>query len=350
MFIDIDRQVHTFDFTETKKVFDIKLYLNTPEEKRVRVIANDLAGLVLEGGDRKLEERINPWYVAITPDGKAINLVSREEVTKNFGDKTRLARDETQGTLDFYYEKTRNAKEGDLIFWISPSGGNSPYVESRINVAKIRSLYGLKVLECYGIPSKLNPDEILSLANYFQIMSEVVLSETPEDLRKTSILWPGIKNEDVWKLLQGSAPLDSDAWEEVAKGTPRKIKREAYKAALPVAKQMAEDLKFAKKEIDFVKIGAWGERLMYQQGWRINKYQCPGSLNSDILTSNFIIDAIGNFRMVDYGETKKGEKWDYHKGECIDPECKHKGTEVWIGPCDICEDCEKKYDAQLAVA
>src|SRR5258706_1317659 len=162
MFIDIESQTR-IDFTETKKVFDTSLYKNIPLKRRKRVIANDLAGIVLEAGERNLEERINPYYIALTEDGHAINLVSRQEVSKNCGNKNQLAKDEREGAMDFYYNKALNAKENDLIFWLSPSDGNSPYTEARINVARVRNLYGLKVLECYGIPSKLSPEEVLKI-------------------------------------------------------------------------------------------------------------------------------------------------------------------------------------------
>lgn len=332
----IESQIQPFDFTETKKVFDTSLYKNIPLKRRARVIANDLAGLVLEAGERSLEERINPWYVAIAPDGKIVNLVSREEVGKNFGDKNELARSEREGAIDFYYNKALNAKEGDLIFWFSPSKGNSPYTEARINVAKVRSLCGLKVLECYGIPSELPPDEILSLANYFRAMSEEPSICGADDLRKISILWPSIKNEDIWKIFQNTVQLDSNAWEAIAYGSPRKIKREAYKVALPIAAQMSKSLEKARIERDFVVIGAAAEIQMQRKGWKINKRQCEGFLNTDLLTNNITIDALGNFRRT----SSKEHSWEWTDGDCV--RCGETNTKV--GPCKICRKCNDELD------
>ncbi len=232
--------------------------------------------------------------------------------------------------MDFYYNKALNAKENDLIFWLSPSDGNSPYTEARINVARVRNLYGLKVLECYGIPSKLSPEEVLKIANYFLQMSEEKTVLKPDDLRKISILWPGLKDEDVWKMFQNTAPLDSNAWELIAKGIPRKIKREVYKIALPVAEEMSNALENAKKERDFVVIGAKGEKYMAKRGWKIDKYQCEGLLNSDLLNNTIKIDAFGNFRKVN----SLGEKKAQYVKKC--PFCDKKYEKV-LEPGHVCD-------------
>lgn len=286
------------DFTEKEKVFDISLYKNIPPKRRIRVIANDLAGIVLEAGDRKLEERINPWYIAITPQGNVINLVSREEVIKNFGSKTQLARNETKGALDFYYDKAAKAKEGDVIIWFSPSGGDSPYIESRVNVAKVRTLYGLKILECYGIPSKLSREEILGLANYFTKMLEEPSISDPERLREIAIHWPTVPGQDVWNKFQESVRLDSNAWLAIASHSPRKIKREAYKVALPIARRMSSEVENAITEREFIVIGARAEKHMIESGWSINKLECPGIFNSDLLIFGLIKDPLGNYRKI----------------------------------------------------
>jgi hypothetical protein len=42
------------------------------------------------------------------------------------------------------------------------------------------------------------------------------------------------------------------------------------------------------------------------------------------------------------------EKWDWHIGDCIVPECGRKNVEV--GPCSVCRKCQGKFDAEeLAV-
>jgi hypothetical protein len=300
----------TTDFVEKEKVFDTSLYINLPKKRRVKVIANDLAGLVLEAGDRPLEDRINPWYIAITPEGNAINLLSRENVTKNFNTKTLLSRSETKGATDFYYNKALNAKPGDFIFWFSPSEGNSPYKEARINVAKVRTLFGLKVLECYGIPSKISPQEILEIANYFQIMSEDKVSSDPEELRELAILWPTIVGENTWEIFEKAVKLDSNAWETIKTGKSRKVKNEAYKAALPAAKRLNEDLKKAQAPFDFIKAGARAEMHMIQNGFNINSEGCPGVFNSELLQKSMAvlgIDALGNYRKTTFSGEKKSK-------------------------------------------
>jgi hypothetical protein len=53
--------------------------------------------------------------------------------------------------------------------------------------------------------------------------------------------------------------------------------------------------------------------------------------------------------MTGYGSTNRRmaqseQKWDYHKGDCVipKPECGAKNVDV--GPCNICKECEKKFD------
>ena len=77
---------------------------------------------------------------------------------------------------------------------------------------------------------------------------------------------------------------------------------------------------------------------MAEAGWELDTSGCPGVLNTQAINSlaNFTVktDVFGNSRMVE-------GKWEYHKGKCVNPECKHKGEELEVGPCSICKDCEK---------
>ncbi|HWA52301.1 MAG TPA: hypothetical protein VG895_04560 [Patescibacteria group bacterium] len=315
----VDRQEKInsqFDFTETKKVFDTAIYKKYSLKKRSWVIAHDLAGLVIEAGDRNLEERINPWYIAITQEGKIINLTSREEVAVNFGNNNELSSAETAGAIDFYYQKAKQAKENEFIISFSPSGGNSPYKESRINIAKVRHLLGMKVLECYGIPSKLSPQDLLLLADKLLIKEGKDLIFNPDDLRQAAFLTSNLDFLD----------LDSKALEEIKKGAPRKIKSRAVWDALPIAKQMSIELEFAVHERDYIRSGAAAERLMQEKGWKINTYACPGSLNQELefRFGNYVMDGMGNFRQANLGEKKA----KYVK-EC--PYC-HKVIEKKIEP------------------
>lgn len=312
MLQSLERQVESpaFGFEEelkeAVKVFDVARYKDTPAKRRIRTIAADLSGFCVEAGDKSLEERINPFYVAVLPDGRVINLVSREEVTKNFSTASEFAQKETQGARDFYYHQAQKAEEGDLLFWFSPSHGKSNYKEARITVAKVRTLFGMKVLECYGIPTKLAPHELLGVANYFRAMAEESPILDPENLREICLLYPALKDQAVWQELAANIPLDSPAWREIAAGSPRQIKRQAYKEALPIAKKMDARLKSARTVRDFVVIGAMAEMMMAQKGWKINSYQCEGSLNSSLLNTtpntSYVIDAMGNMRQVTSGE------------------------------------------------
>ncbi|MEK7525938.1 MAG: hypothetical protein AAB546_00465 [Patescibacteria group bacterium] len=274
-------ELQTFEFNSIEKVFDTSLYKDVPLERRKRVIANHLAGLVLEAGDRDFLERINPWWVVITPDGQAIDIISRQDVSGNFGDKTPLLKKEKIGAIDFYYNKGQLAKPGDVIYWFSPEKGDSLYKEARINVAEVVELYGLKILKCYGIPLQTLPKDVLKLVEHTEELREKAFIFEPQN--------PFLKNSDWWLVIKN--------------GVPKKMKSEAIKAALVVAKEMAEMVEEASGDSDFVSIGAYGEKYMLSQGWFVNKIACPGVFNLDILARRGLlsvaVDGFGNYRKTD---------------------------------------------------
>lgn len=36
--------------------------------------------------------------------------------------------------------------------------------------------------------------------------------------------------------------------------------------------------------------------------------------------------------------------WQKHRGKCRMEECRFHETETWVGPCDVCDDCQEKFD------
>ncbi len=315
------------------KVFDTSLYSVVPETQRPHVLTEDLAGLVIEAGDRPLEERINPRIFKVEGD-LIIDLKTGESIRQEWRHETELQRRESEAANSFYDYLLKSP--GNLIFSLSPTGGPGKYLEARVNVGYRKNE---EEIEFYGIPSHMHSD---ALVNYAARLSEwniqPFLINSPEDLRQISIPIQVPIGINPWEFLDEVAPLDSDAWRAIAKGLPWKIKEKAEIDALPIAREMSFRLISARSEIDHVQIGAWGERSMENLGWKLKASACPGLFNQQIMSMNelaissFTKDSFGNFRLT---------KWEYHKGKCVNPNCNQKGETVDVGPCSICRTCEK---------
>lgn len=331
---------------EVEKVFDTSIYTRTPEVVRPQVLTEDVAGLVIEAGDRPLEERVNSRQLKIVGN-TVIDPISKEDVRKKFINNTELQIKESASANSFYDYLLE--KPGNLVISLSPSGGPANYEEARVNA-------GYRVneqdIDLYGIPSHLNGNHLVGLAaRLSEWNTEPLQIHSPEDLREISIPVQVPEGETPWEFLEEIAPLDSNAWQVITSGLPWEIKKKAELDAAPVAQEMDRRLAYATQEIHYVQIGAWGERAMHKAGWKLSASACPGLFNTQIslvtdigriqnsqflspefsfpgLEAGLVEDAFGNLRQT---------KWEYHKGSCVN--CSKEGVDV--GPCDICKTCEK---------
>src|SRR5690606_16798646 len=115
------------------------------------------------------------------------------------------------------------------------------------------------------------------------------------------------------------------------------MKAKALMDATPAAIIMAEQIRRANSRRDYINAGAFGERFMQSRGWKLNPLACPGKFNTEILATeftlnSFVVDIFGNIRATG--------KWEYKTGSCRI--CKEHGGPV--GPCSICQECERKFD------
>ena len=104
-------------FKETALVFDTALYKDLPQESRPDTILEDAAGLVLEAGNRPLEERINPRRFKII-DGEVVN-EKGNPVFSNFSYDTEFDAIESNQAKEFYTYLIKN-HQGSLFFSIIP--------------------------------------------------------------------------------------------------------------------------------------------------------------------------------------------------------------------------------------
>jgi hypothetical protein len=309
-------------------VLDASLYPQYAGSIRFAVAREDIAGLAIEAGDRELVSRINPRKLKVR-NGKVVNPETGEDILENFGEKTPLQKAETRGAKQFYSYLV----DGDvstLVVSLSPSGGDSPYLEGRINVAmKIDD----ETIDFYGIVTFLPRADLFNRA---LALSEFAHScdtfSSPDDLRTMAftIQVPDKERTRPWDFLGQTLRLDSDAFDAIEKGTPWELKEQALSDASPVAEVFAIAVENAVTHYDFIRAGATAERQMQYAGWTFNEIGCPGKFNTELLNQNSIFgytkDAFGNAR----------KTWEYHSGECV--YCKrHKDK---VGPCGICSECE----------
>lgn len=311
-----------------QKVFDTSIYTRFPDEIRGSVILEDLAGLAIEAGELlSLEERINPRKLEII-NGQVVDPITEEPVTNHFNYETEFDRKESR-QAELFYDHLAKTPPGALSISISPSGGYANYLEARINVG-IRKREN--EIERYPIPSHLSSISLMSKAiRLAEHSSKSIRIDNPEDLREISIPVKVPEDQDPWEFLEEVFPLDSHAWETITEGKPWKLKEEAKRDGKEVAENTSRGIPSAITEFDFIRVGASAEQEMEQRGWKLNSSACSGTLNSDLLnTLGAKTDAFGNQRLT-------VEKWDYHTGTCAN--CGTKNVEV--GPCSICEACEK---------
>ena len=38
------------------------------------------------------------------------------------------------------------------------------------------------------------------------------------------------------------------------------------------------------------------------------------------------------------------KNWEKHRGKCRREECENHQKETWVGPCDVCDDCQEKFN------
>ena len=277
---------------ERSLIFDARLYQDLSPVAMEKSITEDLAGFVLEAGDRPIEERINVREFKII-NNKIIDEETGKNVFENWKPTDELGERECVSATLFYQYLLDNPK-GSLVLSISPSGGISPYKEARINVGFKKSN---RDIIFYGIPSRFNPEKCGKLGKDALKLSFLDLRiDSPEDLRNKAIPILLPQGQDPWQFLKGALPLDSKVWNSIVSGLPEKLKEEARTVAMQIAVTIGSIIRRALSERDYILAGAYAERGMEQAGWKIDFAGCSGISNADLLSSGCTKDVYGNTR------------------------------------------------------
>ncbi len=289
-----------------KKVFDTSLYKDLAPDAAQDSITEDLAGLVLEAGDKPLKERVNPRRFKII-EGQIIDTVTGENIFGRWIPSDKLGKKENT-SANLFYQHLQGNSEGAAILNISPSGGISPYKEGRINIGYKETDEDIVF---YGIPTKLDPETLRLIAakalSLLGLRPSFIDSyiPTPDDLRNKAIPVNIPKGEDPWLLLSKILPLDGSIWESIFSGLPWKLKNEARAVAKEAATNARPMIERASSEYDYVHAGAYAERHMERAGFRIDHLGCPGVTNTQLLSDgSYTKDAYGNARATTSGEGK----------------------------------------------
>lgn len=310
-----------------EKLFDTSLYYSLPETVRSQSIHEDFTGLYIETGNTPLNQRINARHFIIT-SGEVIDEITGKRVQESFSYKTEFLAKESRAGESFW-QNLVNGEIGNLVITISPSGGTSPYKDARVNVGYKKTE---REIEFYGIPTELSPSVLLFLAKRIsEFSNKKPLLDAPENLREIAIPIQVPYGENPWDFMEEVFPLDSPAWQDIKNSLPWEIKSQISKKASSITKEMAERISHAQNAYQFISIGAWGEEMMQQRGFRLLSKSCPGATNGELLNKAGGVtteDVFGNVREV---------SWSYHTGNCA--HCGAKNVEV--GPCSICKACEK---------
>ncbi len=284
---------------EKPLAFDTSLYKDVPANFRKAVMTEDLAGFFLENGVINLEERINPRELKII-NGRVFDPIRQEDVNKSWQSETELSAIESAGAERFY----SYVLQGYPTLLISGPGGKSSYLETRVNIAhKVDN----DTIHFYGIPSLFNQEDCLKLAWMInKSLGRAFNIQTIDDLRETPIPL-NHKDPNLWNFIGNIAPIDSDAWNEINKGSPWIRKESAKKKAKIIIEQIEPLVSSANTSFEHIRAGAYMEISMQNQvGWKIGKRGCPGLLNSELISSmtnlflgsQYTTDVFGNIRRI----------------------------------------------------
>ena len=260
--------------------FDVSRY-RQQEGLNLGALAEDLAGWTKEAGAGPDEDRVNPFLLQVTGDGRVINpVLGDRDVALGYSDGNELETKEKQVGLEIR-ESLLSQPLGTVSIWISPSGGISEYDEGRMVVGVIQEKNGLRVMESYGISNHFSPEDCLQVArdlNKVSIQSYEL--SNPEEVRNKVFLVREYQGS-VWEFLKKVIPLQK-VWESIERGEANRAKGEALEDAWEAARRIENSLGQAVTRLDYLRAGALLEDFMAERGRLVVGGSC-GMTNSEAI-------------------------------------------------------------------
>lgn len=245
--------------SETKKAFDVGLYLNLPWDEVVAKATPDLSALSHEASPNR--ERVT-YFDSTDITGLQWNNPENRQASYAALDTETLI---------------QTTKEKSIVVWISPPSKTYAYPDTRITIFFVTANPdgGLPQMENYGIRL---PHDLTDCSQLHQRLTYI--SDTPArppmadefDIRSTPLRIPlriPVEFNDVAPSL---IPLEPDIWEYITSGQAKKDNLESKTAARKAAQIVAQGLlglSESPSEIDLLHIGMQAEKHMSDSGWAI---------------------------------------------------------------------------------
>jgi hypothetical protein len=324
---------------ESRKAFDLSRYVSDGDLNQ-KALERDTAALVIESSGE-----IHNFFLALLADGRVVNpsVSKTKDVARFYAIDSPQTLKEREAGLKVR-QALINKPEGTLLVWISPPGGEFNYEEGRFEIARIRNILGIKVLQSYGIPlQNVSPEYCEKLFLMLEEFSSDPAQNinSPEDLRNKIVTFSSPDGSNWLNFLPTVFPELKPIFTKIKNGETHHLKMKAIKDSKKVVKKSLETKTYQNR--DLIELGAGIERQMQSLGWNLKGRGC-GVLNSDLLIpqSSRVLNRgmFGMTSLVDSEENK--EDWHWHTGDCVVKNCGRKNVEV--GPCDVCRLCQEKFD------
>jgi hypothetical protein len=293
--------------------FDPRPYTSELDAEKLAV---NLADIAIEARVGPVRERINPYTLVVTQDGRVINpQLGEEDIVSLYRTETPLDIKETQAAV-----KIREAllydPVGSVAVWFSPASPSYGYMEGRITVGYTRLENGVKDMQSYGIPVvDTTPVELLYQAwRLAEFSNRQYILNNPEDLRSEPIVFLLPDQENPWEFLSRYLPYP-DVWEAIISNDAQVLKEKALDVARQVSPTVLNKILVSKTFNEKVSAIEYGIVGMGDLGMMIDmdKLVCP--INAPSMTSSYYSVSSG-----DGGTKVEGEhKFVRNCGQCGKP-------------------------------
>ncbi|MDP4009532.1 MAG: hypothetical protein Q8P53_00955 [Candidatus Shapirobacteria bacterium] len=203
----------------------------------------------------KLKERVNPFEL-IFKNGVPMRLMENGDLEEmDVDNETELGRVEVEGMQNIRELALRGYK---TIAWFSPNGGNSPYEEIRMVVAKLKEIGedDTIVFECRGICGKYDRldfyKRVLNIINDDNFVDGEI--NNPDDLRNHPV-GLNLKDEEWFEYFPAFFGELSEVFEAIAAGEDIRSVLEAEKIALELHREFGSRIARIENKFEAVVLG-----------------------------------------------------------------------------------------------
>jgi len=290
----------------------------------------DFASALNEQREGNLENRTN-FFTLYIKEGKLFH--------PDFGFLQDYLRNETridglENEAFYRIQDWANLGDPKTLIWISPPSEEVGHTESRFVIFEI----GKAQILCRAICSDFNEKDCLRAAEQLVAFSplNLLLIETSDNLRRIPIPFEPPRGQS-WVDFLEEAMGPSLVWRNIRAGKDVRAKGKNLAMAESIVGKHYSEIASAKGNYEHLVVGRRLELEAKSQGISFQSVGSCGISNSEALRG------FGVFNILFFFADFKSEKsWDYHAGQC-----RVCGLDLPVGPCNICKNCEKKFEFGL---